>query len=70
MSYIACNNKSGELLRTFLKIHIKIMVTIKKKWVHMFLYNYSLNFVQQDTRRSTSASSISPPKELIALWSS
>ena len=34
----------------------------------MFLYNYSLNFVQQDTRPSTSASSISPPKELIGLW--
>ena len=34
----------------------------------MFLYNYSLHFVQPDTRPSTRASSISPPKELIGLW--
>ena len=43
-------------------------VYLFSKRVHMFLYNYSLNFVQQETRPSTSASSISPPKKLIGLW--
>jgi hypothetical protein len=39
-------------------------VSLFSKRVHMFLY---LNFVQQDTRPSTRASSVSPPKELIGL---